>query len=172
MTQPWHLRQAARLVHSGGVIAYPTEAVFGLGCDPLNGAAVQRLFRIKGRAAAKGLILIAAEPGQIDPYILGLPREREAEILGSWPGPVTWILPARTGTPGWRRCPVPRLRHGPGLHQRQSQRPEAGPHRVAAPAKAERNGGLHSPGGLRTPEKTLGHKRWPQRDGVAGMTEG
>ncbi len=101
MMQPWHLRQAARLVRSGGVIAYPTEAVFGLGCDPLNGAAVQRLFRIKGRAATKGLILIAADLSQIGPYIRGLPEKRKGEILGSWPGPVTWILPARADIPLW-----------------------------------------------------------------------
>lgn len=101
MMQPWHLRQAARLVHSGGVIAYPTEAVFGLGCDPLNGAAVHRLFLIKGRADTKGLILIAVDLGQIEPYIRGLPREREGEILSSWPGPVTWILPAQADTPVW-----------------------------------------------------------------------
>ena len=88
-------------MHSGGVIAYPTEAVFGLGCDPQNGAAVQRLLRIKGRAAAKGLILIAAELGQLEPYISGLPGKRKGEIFGSWPGPVTWILPARADIPSW-----------------------------------------------------------------------
>ncbi len=101
MTTPWHLREAAYRVRRGGVIAYPTEAVFGLGCRPDDGAAVERIFRIKGRAAAKGLILIAASLQQLLPYIQGLPAEREAEILASWPGPVTWIVPALPDTPAW-----------------------------------------------------------------------
>ncbi|MCB1829705.1 MAG: Sua5/YciO/YrdC/YwlC family protein, partial [Gammaproteobacteria bacterium] len=58
--QPWKLREAARAVRGGGVIAYPTEAVYGLGCDPLNGAAVQQLLTLKDRPESKGLILIAA----------------------------------------------------------------------------------------------------------------
>jgi L-threonylcarbamoyladenylate synthase len=95
------LRQAAAQVRAGGVIAYPTEAVYGLGCDPRNGAAVQRLFEIKGRAASKGLILIAAELAQITPFIQALPIRFKQEILASWPGPVTWILPAAADTPDW-----------------------------------------------------------------------
>jgi len=101
VTSPWHLREAARRVRRGGVIAYPTEAVFGLGCDPDDGAAVRRIFRIKRRDAAKGLILIAAELEQLLPYIQALPAAREPEILASWPGPVTWIVPARLDTPAW-----------------------------------------------------------------------
>lgn len=101
MTSAWHLRQAARRVRAGGIIAYPTEAVFGLGCDPLNAAAVQRLLDIKGRAAAKGLILIAADLQQLEPFIGELPGPRKHEILQSWPGPVTWVVPAVAGTPNW-----------------------------------------------------------------------
>lgn len=101
MSSPWHLRQAARQVRAGGVIAYPTEAVFGLGCDPLCGAAVERLLELKGRQAAKGLILIAADLVQLQPFIGDLPPVREAEIRASWPGPVTWIIPARPGIPDW-----------------------------------------------------------------------
>jgi L-threonylcarbamoyladenylate synthase len=101
LTSPWQLREAARRVRAGGVIAYPTEAVFGLGCDPGDGAAVERIFEIKGRDAAKGLILIAAELEHLLPYIGALPSERKAEILASWPGPVTWIVPALPDTPPW-----------------------------------------------------------------------
>lgn len=93
------LQQAARTVREGGVIAYPTEAVFGLGCDPLNAEAVERLIEIKGRSAAKGLILIAAEAQQLEPFLLPLPTRRRDEILATWPGPVTWVLPARPDTP-------------------------------------------------------------------------
>jgi L-threonylcarbamoyladenylate synthase len=101
MASPWQLRRAAAQLRAGGIVAYPTEAVFGLGCDPDNGATVQRLLDIKGRAASKGLILIAAELAQLRPFMADLPRQRKAEILASWPGPVTWIVPAAAHTPRW-----------------------------------------------------------------------
>ncbi len=101
MVSSWHLRLAVHCVCSGGVIAYPTEAVYGLGCDPLNPRAVQRLFRLKGRAADKGLILIGAEPRHLIPYMSGLPPERAREVWDSWPGHLTWIVPAHTHTPDW-----------------------------------------------------------------------
>jgi L-threonylcarbamoyladenylate synthase len=98
---PWHLRRAAEVVRAGGVIAYPTEAVFGLGCDPWNDSAIERLLEIKRRPARKGLILIAATLKQIEPFVDGLPAYRAGEILASWPGPITWILPALSATPPW-----------------------------------------------------------------------
>ncbi len=99
----WQLRQAARAIHSGGLIAYPTEAVYGLGCDPLNAAAVQRLLNLKGRAMDKGLILIAADLDQLRPFLLPLDSDGEATLHTTWPGPVTWLLPARPETPRWLR---------------------------------------------------------------------
>ncbi len=88
-------------MRSGGVIAYPTEAVYGLGCDPLNAQAVQRLFRLKGRSLDKGLILIGAEPRHLMPYMGAMPQARFREIWGSWPGHLTWIVPASAHTPDW-----------------------------------------------------------------------
>lgn len=67
MTQ--NIQHACQILHSGGVIAYATEAVFGLGCDPDNEAAVHRLLQIKQRPIEKGLILIAAEWQQLTPYL-------------------------------------------------------------------------------------------------------
>ncbi len=99
----WQLRQAARVVHAGGLIAYPTEAVYGLGCDPLNAAAVQRLLTLKDRPLHKGLILIASHLDQLRPYILPLSSTDEATVSATWPGPVTWLLPARPETPRWLR---------------------------------------------------------------------
>lgn len=101
MTSPWRLRLAARALRAGGIVAYPTEAVFGLGCDPQNGAAVERLLALKGRAASKGLILIAAHLDQLEPFIPPLAGPWREAILASWPGPATWVLPARPGTPAW-----------------------------------------------------------------------
>ncbi len=99
----WQIRQAARIVHRGGLIAYPTEAVYGLGCDPLNAAAVQRLLALKQRPMDKGLILIAADLDQLRPFLQPLSAEDEATVLATWPGPVTWLLPARAETPRWLR---------------------------------------------------------------------
>lgn len=97
----WQLAQAARCVRAGGVIAYPTEAVYGLGCDPRNGAAVHRLLDIKQRPVDKGLILIAAEFEALLPYLLPPDVKTLSRLHRSWPGPVTWVLPARPEVPYW-----------------------------------------------------------------------
>ncbi|RTE65454.1 tRNA threonylcarbamoyladenosine biosynthesis protein RimN [Amphritea opalescens] len=89
----WHIRQAVRAMHQGGVIAYPTEAVWGLGCDPFNEAAVYRLLAIKRRPVAKGLILVASSVEQIQPLLDNLAPEDRTRVTASWPGPVTWVLP-------------------------------------------------------------------------------
>jgi L-threonylcarbamoyladenylate synthase len=96
-----HLALAAHWIARGGLVAYPTEAVYGLGCDPLDGVAVRRLLALKGRSEDKGLILIAADWAQIEPFVLDLDAERMAAIRTTWPGPVTWLLPARRETPRW-----------------------------------------------------------------------
>ncbi len=85
------------------VIAYPTEAVFGLGCDPDSESAVMALLALKQRPVEKGLILIAADYTQLEPYIADrelsvLQRER---MFASWPGPVTYVVPASPHTPRW-----------------------------------------------------------------------
>lgn len=98
---PWKLREAARCVHRGGLIAYPTEAVFGLGCDPLNGQAMERLLRLKRRPIEKGVILIAAHFNQLRPFIKPLAGPLMHRILASWPGPNTWLLPAADDLPYW-----------------------------------------------------------------------
>jgi L-threonylcarbamoyladenylate synthase len=100
---PWQLRQAARIIHAGRVIAYPTEAVFGLGCDPLNPEAVQRLLALKQRTVEKGLILIASDLDQLTPFIQPLSESELATVNATWPGPHTWLLPARPDTPQWLR---------------------------------------------------------------------
>lgn len=79
----------------GATIAYPTEAVFGLGCDPENEMAVMSLLNLKKRPIEKGLILIAGELSQLQGFIdlEALCESRRAEIVNSWPGPITWLLP-------------------------------------------------------------------------------
>lgn len=94
---------AARLLRGGGVIAYPTEAVWGLGCDPRDEAATLRLLAIKQREVAKGLILIAADEAQLAPFVDfgSLPESQRAAVRATWPGPNTWIVPASPDAPRW-----------------------------------------------------------------------
>lgn len=79
----------------GGIIAYPTESVYGLGCDPHNTAALQRLLDLKQREWHKGLILIAADFTQLSPFILPLTPEISQRVLAVSPRAVTWLLPVR-----------------------------------------------------------------------------
>jgi L-threonylcarbamoyladenylate synthase len=101
LTSHVHIERAARIVLSGGVIAYPTEAVFGLGCLPERREAVERVLTIKRRSWRKGVLLIGSELAQLVRYVELPAKRRRAEILASWPGPVTWVLPARPGVPRW-----------------------------------------------------------------------
>jgi L-threonylcarbamoyladenylate synthase len=95
------IRRAGSVIRAGGVVAYPTEAVWGLGCDPLDAGAVARILAIKGRPASMGLILIAAAIEQLEPWIQPVSTEVQARITATWPGPVTWVLPAQPWVPGW-----------------------------------------------------------------------
>ncbi len=95
------LALAVHWIARGGLVAYPTEAVYGLGCDPRDEAAVGRLLTLKARPERKGLILIAADWCQLEPFVLSLDPDRMAVIRASWPGAVTWLLPARRDTPCW-----------------------------------------------------------------------
>ena len=96
------LRQAAEILQSGGIVACPTEAVYGLSCDPLQQSAVERLLAIKNRDMGKGLILVASSIEQI-PSFVTIPEKQRAAILQSWPGPFTWLLPATASAPAWIR---------------------------------------------------------------------
>jgi len=95
----WQLRQAVRALHSGGIIAYPTEAVWGLGCDPLNLDALQHLLHLKQRPAHKGLILIAAHFSDLEAFLAPLSATTYRRVMESWPGAVTWLLPALPWVP-------------------------------------------------------------------------
>jgi L-threonylcarbamoyladenylate synthase len=97
------LPAAARLLHDGGVVAYPTEAVYGLGCDPHDQGAFQRLFALKQRPPTQGVLLIAADFDQVERYIelASVPTDVLRQVRSSWPGPHTWIFPRSTEVPSW-----------------------------------------------------------------------
>ncbi|KGK85589.1 Sua5/YciO/YrdC/YwlC family protein [Pseudomonas stutzeri] len=101
MIGSWRIQQVARVVRAGGVIAYPTEAVWGLGCDPWAADAVQRLLELKMRPMEKGLILVAAHIDQFDFLLDDLPERWLDRLVGTWPGPNTWLVPHRERLPEW-----------------------------------------------------------------------
>ena len=96
---------AAAVLRAGGIVAHPTEAVWGLACDPASEAATLRLLALKQRSVDKGLILVAASPAQLDRHVdwTALPPARRDAMLASWPGPNTWIVPASAAVPAWIR---------------------------------------------------------------------
>jgi len=88
-------------VVQGGLIAYPTESVFGLGCDPFNQQAVMQLLALKQRPVSKGLILIASHIEQILPLIQPVSQDDLARALKTWPGHATWVFPKSKKVPAW-----------------------------------------------------------------------
>ena len=92
---------AAKTMTYGGVIAYPTEAVWGLGCNPFDQQAVLNLLSLKGRAVNKGLILVAESINQFDFVLKKTDKEDYHQLQTSWPGPHTWLVPHSGLLPGW-----------------------------------------------------------------------
>lgn len=88
---------AVRYLQRGGIVAYPTEAVFGLGCDPHQQEALQKLLLLKQRDSSKGMIVVAANFEQLLPFIdLKLvPEKNLLQAQATWPGPYTWLFPAQ-----------------------------------------------------------------------------
>lgn len=100
MASDFAVRYAVHCVRQCGVIIYPTETVYGLGCDPLCPDAVNTINAIKGRDASKGLILLASRLEQLDELIAVSDAGRRAMITGE-PEPTSWIVPARDSAPVW-----------------------------------------------------------------------
>jgi L-threonylcarbamoyladenylate synthase len=96
MSLSFPMHKAVRILRQGGVIAYPTEGVFGLGCLPAEAGAVSRILAIKQRDPASGLILIASSKDQLVPWAR-LPAG--AELPSSLEHPVTWLVPAQPSVP-------------------------------------------------------------------------
>lgn len=101
MVNSWRVQQAAREIRAGAVIAYPTEAVWGLGCDPWNEEAVERLLAIKSRLPDKGLILVADNIHQFDFLFEDFPGTWMDRMASTWPGPNTWLVPHENLLPEW-----------------------------------------------------------------------
>ena len=93
------ISQAAAALKQGGVIMYPTETVYGLGADPSNLSALERLFRIKERDPHKPVLLLIGRLEQIKPLIHELSPAAQRCVDTFWPGPLSLVLPARKEVP-------------------------------------------------------------------------
>lgn len=96
-----NIQDAKQLLQKGGILAYPTEAVYGLGCDPFNHDAVEALLSLKGRSSEKGFIVLISDWPQLDPLIDSLTEQQLATVQATWPGFTTWIFPASPALPQW-----------------------------------------------------------------------
>ena len=99
--------EAAQLLKQGQVLAYPTEAVWGLGCDPYNEHAFAEILRLKQRPIEKGVILLAANIAQVEHLFADLSVKTQQDIIASWSHrhsterATTWLLPANDDIPTW-----------------------------------------------------------------------
>ncbi len=93
------LLACARTLHGGGVVAYPTEAVWGLGCLPFHQHAVQQILSLKHRPASKGLILVAARIQQLEFILCDLTARQRQPLEDRWPGPWTFLVPHQDRLP-------------------------------------------------------------------------
>lgn len=100
------LNQAVNVLKSGDVLAYPTEAVWGLGCDPYNQQAFDKILKLKQRPLEKGVILVAASMTQAAPFLQGLSAEQLKKMQNSWQisanqRATTWLVPLNSAVPTW-----------------------------------------------------------------------
>lgn len=104
-SKPPAIADAIHALRNGEVIAYPTETVFGLGCDPNNASAVQRILDIKQRPIEKGLIVIAGELSLLDEWVdVAHIQKKYPQVIQSWQAdhpPTTWCVPCKANTPQW-----------------------------------------------------------------------
>ena len=94
-------RSIAAHLKQGGLIAYPTESCYGLGCDPVNRAAVMSLLRLKRRPQHKGLILIASDYRQLKRYLLPIDAGEQQRLKDDGARAITYLMPAKKSAPRW-----------------------------------------------------------------------
>jgi L-threonylcarbamoyladenylate synthase len=100
----WRAHYAVHVLRQHGVLAHPTEAVWGLACNPFSEEAVQRLLDLKGRPEEKGLILISSDPAHFAGLLKPLPTELQQRFHAQQERPTTWIVPdVQEQIPHWVR---------------------------------------------------------------------
>ena len=101
--QTWRMKLIAQRLLQGAVIAYPTEGVWGLGCLPDNHEAVARILTLKHRGWEQGLVLVAANIEQFEPFLQVITPTQRATLETAWPGFVTFVVPDGGVAPAWIR---------------------------------------------------------------------
>lgn len=109
MTMSEVLREAVDVLRQGGVVAYPTDTVYGLAVDATNVEAIARLYDVKGRPEAKALPLIIGEVGQLAEVAAAIPPQAEKLIAAFWPGPLTLLLKPHEALPVQLRGESPHI---------------------------------------------------------------
>ena len=99
MASDFSIRHAAHIINHGGIIAYPTDTIYGLGCDPYNHDAVEKINQIKQRPLDKKFILLAADIDQVRPLILI--SEDQEKTLTQTTEPTSWVIDASPDAPSW-----------------------------------------------------------------------
>ena len=99
MPENTEIQQAATIIKNGGVISYPTESVFGLGCDPMSELAVNKILQLKQRNIEKGLIIVAANLQQLN-YYIEITEQEKQKILNE-KNAVTWLVKKSKQAPHW-----------------------------------------------------------------------
>ena len=130
---PEAIERAARLVREGGLVAFPTETVYGLGADALNPRAVARVFEVKGRPRFDPLIVHVAGPSWLEGLCREVPEAARTLIERFWPGPLTLVLPKTPRVPGIVTAGLPTVAVRMPAHPvaleliRKAERPIAAP---------------------------------------------
>ena len=100
--QAWRAKLVAKQLREGAVIAYPTEGVWGLGCDPAQAEAVSRILSLKRRSWTQGLILVAGHIDQFGDLLDEITSAERQTLEDAWPAPVTYLVP-NSSAPEWIR---------------------------------------------------------------------
>ena len=93
------IQDAARVIRAGGIVLYPSDTIYGLGCDPFNESALSRVFEIKGRSSGQGMLVLVASLEWVDELAVARPVVFDRLAERFWPGPVTMLLQARHHLP-------------------------------------------------------------------------
>lgn len=134
------IQRAAAVLRRGGLVAFPTETVYGLGADAFNAEAVRRIFAAKGRPADNPLIVHVASPADITPdLVTEWPRAAAALARAFWPGPLTLVVPAGPRVPAVVTAGLPTVGVRCPAHEVARALIEAAGRPVAAPS-ANRSG--------------------------------